>query len=70
MLRSRPDRHGAIAVSIHWLSAVLIPALRGSGLRAANALDAATKAGLLRFHIPAQFPKQETQIGEPTSPIR
>ncbi len=52
MLKSRPDRYGAIAVSIHWLSAVLILALLGSGFRAANAEDAATKAGLLRFHIP------------------
>ncbi|WP_028740925.1 cytochrome b [Rhizobium leguminosarum] len=52
MLKSRPDRYGAIAVSIHWLSAVLILALLGSGFRAANAMDAATKAGLLRFHIP------------------
>lgn len=52
MLKSRPDRHGAIAVSIHWLSAVLILALLGSGFRAANAMDAVTKAGLLRFHIP------------------
>jgi len=52
MLKSRTDRYGAIAVSIHWLSAVLILALLGSGFRAANAVDAATKAGLLRFHIP------------------
>ncbi|WP_261330577.1 hypothetical protein [Rhizobium leguminosarum] len=53
MLKSRPDRYGAIAVSIHWLSAVLIRALLGSGFRAANAMDGATKAGLLRFQIPA-----------------
>ena len=52
MLRSRPDRYGTIAVSIHWLSAVLIVALLGSGFRAANAVDAAAKAGALRFHIP------------------
>ncbi|APO67497.1 cytochrome b561 protein [Rhizobium gallicum] len=52
MLKSRPDRYGAIAVSIHWLSAVLILALLGSGFRAANAIDAAAKAGFLLFHIP------------------
>lgn len=52
MLKSRTDRYGAIAVSIHWLSAILILALLGSGFRAANAMDAAAKAGLLRFHIP------------------
>lgn len=45
MLKSRADRYGAIAVSIHWLSAVLILALLGSGFRAANAMDAATKPG-------------------------
>ncbi|MBY5768222.1 hypothetical protein HFO06_35030 [Rhizobium leguminosarum] len=48
-MKSGPDRYGAIAVSIHWLSAILILALLGSGFRAANAMDAATKAGLLRF---------------------
>jgi len=52
MLKSRPDRYGAVAVSIHWLSAILIVALLGSGFRAANAMDAAAKAGILRFHIP------------------
>jgi cytochrome b561 len=52
MLKSRPGRYGAIAVSIHWLSAILILALLGSGFRAANAMDAAAKAAVLRFHIP------------------
>lgn len=52
MLKSRPDRYGAVAVSIHWLSAILIMALLGSGFRAANAVDAAAKVGILRFHIP------------------
>ena len=52
MLKSRPDRYGAIAVSIHWLNAILILALLGSGFRAANSLDAAAKAEFLRFHIP------------------
>ena len=49
MLKSRPDRYGAMAVSILWLSAILILALLGSGFRAANAIDASTKAGFLRF---------------------
>ncbi|CAN7653986.1 cytochrome b [Rhizobium sp. LjRoot258] len=52
MVKSRPDRYGAIAVSTHWLSAILILALLGSGFRAAYAMDAAAKAGFLRFHIP------------------
>ncbi|SJM32903.1 hypothetical protein [Mesorhizobium delmotii] len=48
MLKSRADRYGTIAVSIHWLSAILILALLGSGFQAAKAMDAATKAGFLR----------------------
>ncbi|RUW64146.1 cytochrome b/b6 domain-containing protein [Mesorhizobium sp. M7A.F.Ca.US.008.03.1.1] len=52
MQKSKPDRYGTLAVSIHWLSAVLILALMGSGFRAANAMDAATKIDILRFHIP------------------
>ncbi|MFN3625605.1 MAG: cytochrome b [Hyphomicrobium sp.] len=52
MLKSRPDGYGTVAVSIHWLSAVLILALLGSGFQAANAMDSATKAAFLRFHIP------------------
>lgn len=51
-LKSNPERYGTLAVAIHWLSAVLILALLGSGFRAANAMDTAIKAGLLRFHIP------------------
>lgn len=52
MLRTRPDRYGTVAVFVHWLSAILILALFGSGFRAANAMDPASKAGILRFHIP------------------
>lgn len=52
MRKSRTDRYGTVAVSIHWLSAILVLALLGSGLRAANAMDAAEKAAFLRFHIP------------------
>ncbi|MQB40315.1 cytochrome b/b6 domain-containing protein [Rhizobium sp. ICMP 5592] len=51
-MKSTPDRYGTVAISIHWISAILILALLGSGFRAANAMDATTKAGLLRFHIP------------------
>ncbi|WP_258118161.1 hypothetical protein [Mesorhizobium onobrychidis] len=48
MLKSRADRYGTIAISIHWLSAILILALLGSGFQAARGMDAATKAGFLR----------------------
>ncbi len=51
-LKSRTDRYGAVAVSIHWLSAILILVLLGSGFRAANTADAVAKAELLRVHVP------------------
>jgi cytochrome b561 len=51
-LKSKPDHYGTVAVSIHWLSAILVLALLGSGFGVANAMDAATKASFLRFHIP------------------
>lgn len=53
MLKSRPDRYGAVAVSIHWLSAILILALLGTGFQAGNAMEPATKVAFLRVHIPA-----------------
>jgi len=52
MLKSRPDRYGAVAVSIHWISAILILALLGSGFQAANAPDSIAKGAFLRAHIP------------------
>lgn len=51
-LKSSPDHYGKVAVSIHWLSAVLILLLLGTGFRAANAPDALGKVALLRVHIP------------------
>lgn len=53
MLRSSADQYGAVAVSIHWLTAILILIVLGSGFNAADAIDDATKAQLLRVHIPA-----------------
>lgn len=52
MLKSSTDRYGAVAVSIHWLSAILILVLLGSGFNAAGAADDAAKAQFLRVHIP------------------
>ena len=42
MLKSKPNCYGAVAVSIHQLTAILILALLGSGFKAAS----------LRFRIP------------------
>jgi cytochrome b561 len=49
-LKSTPDRYGTIAVSIHWIGVVLI--LIGSRFRAANTVDPAAKAAILRLHMP------------------
>ncbi|SUE43049.1 cytochrome b [Roseomonas gilardii] len=53
MLKSSPDRYGAVPVTIHWLTAILIIFALGSGFRAGNALDLSVKADFLRMHIPA-----------------
>jgi cytochrome b561 len=51
-LKSTADRYGAMIIAIHWLTAALIIILLASGFRAADAADAATKAAILRAHIP------------------
>lgn len=51
-LTSTTDRYGTMAISIHWLSAILILAVIGSGFRAAATVDPAAKAALLRAHLP------------------
>ena len=50
-LQSTSDRYGTIAVSIHWLTAVLILIALGSGFSAADAVDTGNKAQLLRVHL-------------------
>ena len=54
-IKSSSKHYGAIAVTIHWLSAVLIIAVLGSGFRAGNALDPVIKAQMLSIHIPLAF---------------
>jgi cytochrome b561 len=51
-LKSTPDRYGTVAVSIHWISVVLILILIASGFRAAGTLDPVAKAAILRLHVP------------------
>jgi cytochrome b561 len=50
-LKSTPDHYGDMAVSIHWISAVLILMLIGSGFRGTAAVDPAAKAAILRIHV-------------------
>lgn len=52
MLKSRSNRYGSVAVSLHWLSAIAILALLATGFRAAGAVDPAVEAELLRLHVP------------------
>ncbi|WP_324695157.1 cytochrome b [Novosphingobium sp. RL4] len=53
MLKSNPSRYGAVPVTIHWLTAILILMAVITGFRAGGSMDPATKAALLRVHIPA-----------------
>lgn len=50
--RSDDSHYGTVAVAIHWLSALLIIALLGSGFRAGQTMDPIAKAEILRFHAP------------------
>lgn len=49
-LKSTPTRYGAVAITIHWLTAAAIAGMLVSGLSAANTTDAATQFTLLRGH--------------------
>jgi cytochrome b561 len=51
-LKSTANHYGAMAVSIHWLSVVLVLVLIASGFRASNTMDPAAKAAILRVHVP------------------
>jgi len=51
-LKSTPDHYGTVAVSIHWVTAVLILILIASGFRASDAVDPAAKLVILRLHVP------------------
>jgi cytochrome b561 len=49
-LKSTSTRYGAVAIAIHWLTALAIFGLLASGLVAANTGDAAQEIALLRGH--------------------
>ncbi len=51
-VKSSPTHYGTVAVTIHWLSALFIVMLIGSGFRAAGFEDSVAKAGILQFHVP------------------
>lgn len=51
-LKSNESRFGTIAISIHWLSVIIIAALLVSGMRADDTKDLVGKAEILRIHAP------------------
>lgn len=51
-VKSINTSYGTVAVTIHWLSAVLIILLLGSGFRAGQTIDPVAKSDILRFHAP------------------
>jgi cytochrome b561 len=54
-LKSTSDRYGTVAVLVHWVTALLILILIGSGFSAANAADSAAKLAILKVHVPLAF---------------
>ena len=49
-LKSTPRRYGTVPILIHWVTALAIVLMLGTGLAAANTADGAAEIGLLRFH--------------------
>lgn len=49
-MKSTSAKYGTVAITIHWLSALLILAQLGSGFRAASMIDSAAKEEILKFH--------------------
>lgn len=51
-LKSTQSRYGSVALTIHWLSAILIVIALATGFRTASTVDPAAKAQLLTIHVP------------------
>jgi cytochrome b561 len=54
-VKSDGRRYGAVAITIHWATAVAVFALLGSGLVMDDMADNATKISILTFHAAAGF---------------
>ena len=50
--QSSATRYGAVAISIHWVSAAAVAALLATGLIAADATDPALRTALVQLHLP------------------
>ncbi|WP_407114784.1 cytochrome b [Bradyrhizobium sp. LMG 9283] len=51
-LKSTSERYGAMIVTMHWLTALLMIILIATGFRAANTVDPVVKAAILGVHVP------------------
>ncbi len=51
-MKSSQTSYGTVARLIHWISALLIVVLLGTGFRAGFTDDVAAKSALLRIHLP------------------
>ncbi len=51
-MKSSTTKYGSVPVSIHWLSAILIIAMLGSGFIASSQTESAAKAAILAIHVP------------------
>lgn len=51
-LKSSPARYGSVAITIHWLTPIIILALFATGLLAAGQADPEAQLALVRFHVP------------------
>ena len=49
--RSSPKRYGTVPIALHWLSALAILVMLGSGLAVANVPDEAARIGILTVHL-------------------
>jgi cytochrome b561 len=49
-LKSTTTRYGAVAIAIHWITALAILGMLVSGLVATNTVEDAAKTGILRIH--------------------
>lgn len=54
-MKSTPTKYGTIAITIHWLCAILILAQLGSGFRAAGLTEDNAKSDILLVHMVAGF---------------
>ncbi|MEM7749959.1 MAG: cytochrome b/b6 domain-containing protein [Pseudomonadota bacterium] len=52
VLKSSRTRFGAVAIALHWITALLLVGALGSGFRAADTVEPSTKIQLLAIHIP------------------